>query len=100
MKNNEVTIFSFLSNNEKIEKYDGIKITSHGMILVNVDYNGKRYWLWLNNVSEDAYAIGTHSYPINDNFYSEIFKIIKDYRNQIDEAKIRILGLLDKHTNN
>lgn len=95
MKNNEVTILSFLYNNGNIEKYDGIKITSHSMILVNVDYNEKKYWFWLNNVSEDAYAIGPNNYSMNDNFYSEMFKIIKDYRNQIDEAKIRILGLIN-----
>ena len=100
MKNNEVIIFSFLSKNENIEKYDGIKISSHGMILFNVDYNEERYWFWLNNVNEDAYAIGANNYPINDNFYSDIFKIIKNYRNEIDDAKIRILGLIKKYTNN
>jgi len=91
---------SFLSKNENIEKYDGIKISSQGMILVNVDYNEERYWFWINNVSEDSYAIGANNYSINDNFYAEIFKIIKDYRNQIDEAKIKILGLIRQYSNN
>jgi hypothetical protein len=89
----KVKIVSILSENGIPQNYDGMIILDHSMILVKVDLNDSEYWLWFNKVSEDSYAIGVSSIGLDNNVYEEVFNILKKSRNNIEDAKSKILDL-------
>ena len=94
MKDNKVTIVSILFDDNSFENYYEIKISNQCMILVKIDFNNNDYWFWLNNVTEKSYSIGNSNIEADDFFYSEMFKILKDYREEINLAKSKLLDLL------
>lgn len=94
MKDNKVTIVSILFDDNSFENYYEIKISNQCMILVKIDFNNNDYWFWLNNVTENSYSIGNSNVEADNFFYSEMFKILKNYRNEIDEAKCKLIDLL------
>jgi len=67
------------------------------MILVKIDFNNRVHWFWFNKVTEGSYSIGNSNVSIDEIFYSDLFKILKQYRGNIDEAKNRILELINKY---
>jgi hypothetical protein len=89
----KVKIVSILSENGILQNYDGMIILDHSMILVKADISDSEYWLWFNKVSKDSYAIGVSSRSLDNNVYEKVFNILKKSRNNIEDAKSKILDL-------
>jgi hypothetical protein len=93
MSENKVSILSVLKN----ENFEKIIISDEYMILIRIIFNNTEYSLWLNKVSETSYSIGNDNLKLSQDFYSNLFDILKKNRDNIEEAKNRILELLIRY---
>ena len=90
---NKVTILSLIKNDNYQNKHNKIKLSNKNMISDKFDFYNEEYWFWLNSITENGYTIGSSNVKVDNDFYPAMFKILQDYKNEINEAKSKLLDL-------